>query len=95
MTLGTQNHITPTILTIMHTNAILCIQTGVNKMRTTLDLPEELLLEAMSVSHIKTKTKVITLALQELIRKSELSELKKFKGKIDLDIDLDVIRDRS
>ncbi len=64
-------------------------------MRTTLDLPEELLREAMSVSHIKTKTKVITLALQELIRKSELSELKKFKGKIDLDIDLDVIRDRS
>lgn len=64
-------------------------------MRTTLDLPEELLLEAMSVSHINTKTKVITLALQELIRKSELSELKKFKGKIDLDLDLDVIRDRS
>ena len=64
-------------------------------MRTTLDLPEALLLEAMSVSQIKTKTKVITLALQELIRKSELSELKQFKGKIDLDIDLDVIRDRS
>ncbi len=64
-------------------------------MRTTLDLPEELLLEAMSVSHIKTKTKVITFALQELIRKSELSELKKFKGKINLDIDLDAIRDRS
>lgn len=65
------------------------------KMRTTLDLPEELLLEAMSVSHVNTKTKVITLALQELIRKSELSKLKKFKGKIDLDIDLDVIRDRT
>ncbi len=64
-------------------------------MRTTLDLPEELLLEAMSVSHVNTKTKVITLALQELIRKSELSKLKKFKGKIDLDIDLDVIRDRT
>ena len=68
---------------------------GAKKMRTTLDLPEELLLEAMSVSHITTKTKVITLALQELIRKSELSELKKFKRKIDLDIDLDMIRDRS
>jgi len=64
-------------------------------MRTTLDLPEDLLHKAMSVSQIKTKTQVITVALQELIRKSELSELKKFKGKIDLDIDLDVIRDRS
>ncbi len=64
-------------------------------MRTTLDLPEDLLHKAMSVSHIKTKTQVITLALQELIRKSEISDLKKYKGKIDLDIDLDVIRDRS
>ncbi|HFD12034.1 MAG TPA: type II toxin-antitoxin system VapB family antitoxin [Crenotrichaceae bacterium] len=64
-------------------------------MRTTLDLPEDLLHKAMAVSHIKTKTQVITLALQELIRKAEISDLKKFKGKINLDIDLDVIRDRS
>jgi hypothetical protein len=64
-------------------------------MRTTLDLPEDLLNKAMATSHIKTKTQVITLALQELIRKSEISDLKKFKGKIDLDIDLDVIRNRS
>jgi Arc/MetJ family transcription regulator len=64
-------------------------------MRTTLDLPEELLHKAMSVSRIKTKTQVITLALEELIRKSEISDLKKFKGKINLDIDLDIIRDRS
>ena len=63
-------------------------------MRTTLDLPEDLLLKAMSVSHIKTKTQVITLALQELVRKSEISDLKEFKGKIDLDIDLDTLRDR-
>jgi len=63
-------------------------------MRTTLDLPEDLLKKAMSLSHMKTKTQVIKLALQELIRKSEISELKKFKGKINLDIDLDKIRNR-
>ena len=63
-------------------------------MRTTLDLPEELLQEAMGVTKTKTKTKVIILALQELIRKSTLSELKQFKGTVDLDIDLDQIRDR-
>ena len=63
-------------------------------MRTTLDLPEELLHRAMSVSHCKTKTGVITLALQELIIKSEISGLKEFKGKIDLDIDLDLLRGR-
>ncbi|HEC61187.1 MAG TPA: type II toxin-antitoxin system VapB family antitoxin [bacterium] len=63
-------------------------------MRTTLDLPEPLIKKAMDVAHVKTKTKVIVLALEELIRKSTISDLKKFKGKIDLDIDLDVIRDR-
>ena len=63
-------------------------------MRTTLDLPESLLKEAMRVSHTKTKTKVIVLALQELVRKSKISDLKKFRGKVQLDIDLDIIRDR-
>ena len=63
-------------------------------MRTTLDLPEELLDEAMKITQTGTKTGVITFALRELIRKSKISNLKKFRGKIDLDIDLDEIRDR-
>lgn len=64
-------------------------------MRTTLDLPEELVNEAMKVTQTKTKTKVIILALEELVRKTKLSELKRFKGKIDLEINLDELRDRS
>lgn len=63
-------------------------------MRTTLDLPENLVNEAMKLTHIETKTRVIILALQELIRKSKISDLRSYKGKIDLDIDLDKIRDR-
>jgi len=63
-------------------------------MRTTLDLPKELIDEAMQLTHIKTKTKVIVSALEALIRKSKISELKKFKGKVDLDIDLNTIRGR-
>ena len=63
-------------------------------MRTTLDLPEDLLNEAMRATSTKTKTKVIITALEELIRKSKISELKTFKGKIDLDIDLNTIRGR-
>lgn len=63
-------------------------------MRTTLDLPEVLLSEAMKASHTDTKTGVIILALNELIIKSKISDLKKFKGKVDLDINLDEIRDR-
>ena len=63
-------------------------------MRTTLDLPEELLFEAMEATHIKTKTKVIITALEELIQKNKISGLKKFKGKIDLDIDMNKLRSR-
>jgi len=63
-------------------------------MRTTLDLPIDLLDEAMKTTHIKTKTKVIIIALEELIRKSKIAKLKEYKGKIDLDIDLNTIRGR-
>jgi hypothetical protein len=63
-------------------------------MRTTLDLPEDLLNEAMKVTHSDTKTAVIIKALEELVRKSKITDLKKYKGKIDLEIQLDEIRDR-
>ena len=61
-------------------------------MRTTLDIPENLLSEAMRITRTKTKTAVIILALEELIRKARIAELKQFKGKIELDIDLDNLR---
>ena len=65
-------------------------------MRTTLDLPDDLVAEAMKATHIQTKTKVIITALEELIRKAKISELKQFKGKVpDLEIDLNRLRDRS
>ena len=63
-------------------------------MRTTLDLPEDLVAEAMKATDIKTKTKVIITALEQLIKKSKISEIKKYKGQIDLDIDLDELRGR-
>ena len=63
-------------------------------MRTTLDLPQNLLDEAMKASHQKTKTALIITALEELVRKSRIQELKNYKGKIDLDIDLNSLRDR-
>ncbi len=63
-------------------------------MRTTLDLPDNLINEAMKATQINTKTKVIITALEELIRKSRISGLKDFKGKIDLNIDMDAVRGR-
>ena len=65
-----------------------------NVMRTTLDLPAELVSEAMKSSHQKTKTAVIIGALEDLVRKTRISGLTKYKGKVDLDIDLNAIRKR-
>ncbi|MBL0380980.1 MAG: type II toxin-antitoxin system VapB family antitoxin [Desulfofustis sp. PB-SRB1] len=64
-------------------------------MRTTLDLSEDLLKEAMQATNIMTKTQVITVALEELVKKTKISALKDFKGKVDLDIDLDELRERT
>ena len=63
-------------------------------MRTTLDLPGTLLNEALKVSHQKTKTAVIIAALEEFLRKNRIQGLKRFRGKVDMDIDLNVLRDR-
>jgi len=48
----------------------------------------------MKLTHTTTKTGVIVKALEELVRKSKISDIKKYKGKINLDIDLNDIRDR-
>ena len=63
-------------------------------MRTTLDLPGPLLNKALKVSHQKTKTAVIITALEDFLRKHRIQGLKKYRGKIDLDINLNVLRDR-
>lgn len=63
-------------------------------MRTTLDLSAPLLEEAMALTKIRTKTEVITRALENLIQKEKVQQLKNYYGKIDLDIDLDVLRKR-
>jgi Arc/MetJ family transcription regulator len=63
-------------------------------MRTTLDLPEDLIEEAMKATKITTKTQLIITALEDLVRKSKISQLKQFKGAVDLDLDLDALRGR-
>jgi Arc/MetJ family transcription regulator len=63
-------------------------------MRTTLDLPEDLIAEAMRVTKIATKTALIKTALANLITKERIKDLKKYYGRIDLDINLDVLRKR-
>ena len=63
-------------------------------MRTTINLPEDLIREAMKVSHHNTKTGVIIAALEDLVRKKNLQKLKRYRGKVNLDIDLNTLRKR-
>jgi Arc/MetJ family transcription regulator len=57
-------------------------------MRTTLDLPENLLEEARERLGFKSKTDTVILALQELVRKKRIEDLKSMLGHVQLDIDL-------
>lgn len=63
-------------------------------MRTTLNLPENLLQEAMKLSNKKTKTDIIVYALENIIQREKIKELKSFRGKVDLNIDLCSLRNR-
>ena len=63
-------------------------------MRTTLDLPETLVNEAMALTHMQTKTDLIKLALQNLIQKEKIRGIKNYFGKVDLDINLNELRKR-
>ncbi|HEX4963826.1 MAG TPA: type II toxin-antitoxin system VapB family antitoxin [Thermoanaerobaculia bacterium] len=63
-------------------------------MRTTLDIPEPLLEEARHVLGFKSKTDTVVLALQELVRKRRIEELKSLFGSIRLDLDIPKSRRR-
>ena len=63
-------------------------------MRTTFNIPDELMEEALRITQFQSKTDVIIYSLNELIRRKRLDELKKLKGKIDIDIDLNRSRKR-
>ena len=51
-------------------------------MRTTLDLPEALIEEARASLGYKSKTDTIVYALKEVVRRSQLDELKAMFGKV-------------
>ena len=63
-------------------------------MRTTLDLPEPLVLEAQSILGFKSKTDTVIQSLRELVRRSRLDQLRASLGQIQLDIDIPKSRRR-
>jgi Arc/MetJ family transcription regulator len=63
-------------------------------MRTTLDVPAELLEEARAALGFKSKTDTIVLALRELVRRQRLDDLKTLMGKVRLEVDVPASRRR-
>lgn len=63
-------------------------------MRTTLDLPEDLLEEARRLLAFKSKTDTVVFSLRELVRRKRIEEIKSLAGKVRLDVDLDRSRRR-
>lgn len=63
-------------------------------MRTTLDIPKKLIDEAMKETGARTKSQLVKDALQAQIDQTKRKRLITVKGTIDLDIDLDKLRNR-
>jgi Arc/MetJ family transcription regulator len=57
-------------------------------MRTTLDLPENLLDAARQGLGFKSKTDTVVVALRALVRQQRLDELKSLLGRVQLDVDV-------
>lgn len=70
------------------------IRSSVARMRTTLDLPEDLVNEAKEMLGFKSKTDTIVFALNELVRRRKREQLVAMFGKVHLDIDIPKSRRR-
>ena len=63
-------------------------------MRTTLDLPVDLLDEARHALGYVSKTDTIIFALKEVVRRSRIDDLKDMLGRIEFEFDPTELRDR-
>ena len=57
-------------------------------MRTTVDIPEEILEDARRASGHRTKRQTVISGLEELVKKAKREELRRLAGKMSLKIDL-------
>ncbi len=61
-------------------------------MKTTLNIPEELLREAQRLSKCKTKTETVVKALNEYVRRLRIEKILSHAGKLQMTEDWDKIR---
>jgi Arc/MetJ family transcription regulator len=64
-------------------------------MRTTIDLPVDLVEEAKRLSGAPTKTATIVIALKTLIDRKKVENLRKLRGNVEVEHDLTALRHRS
>ncbi|MHB2147699.1 type II toxin-antitoxin system VapB family antitoxin [Calditrichota bacterium LG25] len=58
-------------------------------MRTTINIPDEIMKELLSYSRTKSKTKAVSEALKEWIRMQKIKKLKSLRGKLKIEMDLE------
>ena len=61
-------------------------------MRTTMDLPEDLVEEAKSLSGTRSKTAAVILALKGYVDRKKTDRLRKLRGSIAVERDLTTLR---
>ncbi len=54
-------------------------------MRTSITLDEELVAEVMKVTPAKTKTRSVTIALKEYVKRKRIEKLRSLLGNVDID----------
>ena len=59
-----------------------------------MDLPDDLLEEAKSLSGTRSKTAAVILALKDYIDRKKIDSLRKLRGSISVKHDLTTLRDR-
>ena len=63
-------------------------------MRTTLDLPENLVEEARAALGYTSKTDTVVFALREVVRRGRLDGLKALMGRVEFEFDPRVLREK-
>ena len=58
-------------------------------MRTTINIPDEIMKELLSYSKTKSKTKAVSEALKDWIRMQKIKKLKSLRGKLKIEMDLE------
>jgi Arc/MetJ family transcription regulator len=61
-------------------------------MRTNIVIDDQLMAEALKVTGLSTKKEVVELALQTIVRLNKQKDIKKFRGKLNWEGDLEAMR---